>query len=357
MEDFTHIVALGWDHSCQSAPDALIGSLNRKGLLPATPFQSRAHFYIHGRPYTTKLGNEAREPTPNNPGGLSVTLIPGHGLESHQPVLADIESFPGHGEETSSSSRAAVSTMRTKGAKGCGLWSCFKSGLGKLRGSRHENSSGRLDQADEHASGSAIPVQPPLALGHTECLGDEHITADYTLLERELRREYPDLAARIRFVQPAQAHLLRLTNEANVEEEILREINGHGDDTADFLFVPVSNAGVVLNSGRHWTLLLVDRRDPEGIVAYHYDSLPRDSQREVARQLAVKLGARLETAKMTRQPNMHDCGVFVVDGTRALANRLAEGQRPPLHLDKLIANRRALQDRLSGPAHLRRRTR
>ncbi|CDX18419.1 hypothetical protein MPL3356_270098 [Mesorhizobium plurifarium] len=55
-----------------------------------------------------------------------------------------------------------------------------------------------------------------------------------------------------------------------------------------------------------------------------------------------------------------DCGVFVLEATRALAARLAEGERPrtqPLHLDPLVADRQALQHRLgdSGQRSLPRR--
>ncbi|QIG97935.2 hypothetical protein [Bradyrhizobium sp. 6(2017)] len=358
-QDFTHIVGLAWDHGCRSASDVLIGVLSRKGLLPTSPLQSRTHFYIHGRPYTTKLGQGTRHPTPNNPAGLDITLIPGSSFESHEPAAVGIEGFAGDMRKTSSSTKAATSAMPTKGAKGCGLWSCFKSGIGK---SRRESSSGPLDQPDEQASGSGVPVQRPLALRRTQWLGDEHITADYTLLERELQRDNPDLAAHTRFLRPAEAHLLRLTDDANVVQETLLAIvnDEHGNDTANFLFVPVNNGGVSSSDGTHWTLLLVDRREPEGIVAYHYDSLPKRSHADRARELAVRLGARLETARMNRQENNCDCGVFVVDGTRTLARRLAEGQRPddePLHLDNLVADRQALQDRLSGRAHSRRRTR
>ncbi|WP_156438679.1 Ulp1 family isopeptidase [Bradyrhizobium valentinum] len=354
-KDFTHIVGLGWDHSCQSAPDALIGSLNRKGLLPTTPLRSRAHFYIHGRPYTTKLGQGTREATPNNLGGLGVLLIPGYGLESHEPLGAGIESFPGYMGETSSSTRAATSAMSTKNAKGCGLWSCFKSGVGKaLRGSRCEKLSGHLDQSDGQASGSGIPLQPPLVLGPTELLGDEHITADYTLLERELQRDNSDLAARTRFLRPAQAHLLRLTKDEDTRQETLRGIvnDEDGNDTANFLFVPVNDGGVG-GGGTHWSLLLVDRREPEGRVAYHYNSIRR-SNSTAASQLAGRLGTRLEPARMARQGNNYDCGVFVLDATRTLVGRLAERQRPddePLHLDNLVADRQALRDRLRGRPH------
>lgn len=374
-QDFTHTVGLAWGHGRQSASDLLIGLLNRKALLPTSPLQSRTHFYIHGRPYTTKLGQGTRQPTPNNPAGLDITLIPGSGVESHEAAAADIERFAGDMRKTSSSTKAATSAMPTKGAKGCGLWSCFNSGIGK---SRRESSLGRLDQPDEQASGSGVPVQCPLALRRKEWLTDEHIKADYILLERELQRDNPDLAARTRFVRPAEASLLRLTDDEIVVLEIFQAIvnDEHGNDTADFLFVPVNDGGVRSDDGRHWTLLLVDRREPEGIVAYHYDSAPPDRESSAggskrshadpdphadrARELAVRLGARLEIARMNRQQNDYDCGVFVVDGTRALARRLAEGQRPddePLHLDNVVADRQALRDRLSRRAHSRWRTR
>ncbi|WP_420965356.1 Ulp1 family isopeptidase [Bradyrhizobium sp. B120] len=362
-QDFTHIVGLAWDHGCQSASDVLIGSLNRKGLLPTSPLQSRTHFYIHGRPYTTKLGQGTRQPTPNNPAGLDITLIPGSGFESHEPAAAGIEDFAGDMRKTSPSIRTAASAMPTREAKGCGLWSCFKSGISKaLRGSRRESSSGRLDQPDEQASGSGIPVQRPPVLGRTLWLTDEHIMADYTLLERDLQRDNPDLAARTRFLRPAQANLLQLTQDENVLLETLQGIvnDEHNNDTANFLFIPVNDGGVRPDDGMHWSLLLVDRRDPEAVVAYHYDSSRKRFHTPLAKELAKRLGARFETARMTWQRNGHDCGVFVVDGTRTLARRLAEGQRPddePLHLDNLVADRQALQDRLGGRAHSRRRTR
>ncbi|CDX60458.1 hypothetical protein MPL3365_380014 [Mesorhizobium plurifarium] len=60
---------------------------------------------------------------------------------------------------------------------------------------------------------------------------------------------------------------------------------------------------------------------------------------------------------MAQQDNDYDCGVFVLDATRALTARLAEAEPPtgrPLHLDTLVADRQALLGRLrpligSGP--------
>ncbi|WP_156929106.1 MULTISPECIES: hypothetical protein [unclassified Bradyrhizobium] len=52
---------------------------------------------------------------------------------------------------------------------------------------------------------------------------------------------------------------------------------------------------------------------------------------------------------MTQQRNGYDCSVFVVDGTRELVKRLAQGERPDLlQFDALVADRQALQTRLRG---------
>ncbi|WOH63811.1 hypothetical protein [Bradyrhizobium sp. BWA-3-5] len=74
-------------------------------------------------------------------------------------------------------------------------------------------------------------------------VGDEHITADYTLLERELHRDNPDLAARMRFARPAVAQLLRSTEcETDFTTAFLTMVDDqHKNDTAYFLFVPVND--------------------------------------------------------------------------------------------------------------------
>ncbi|WP_024520499.1 XopAD/skwp family type III secretion system effector [Bradyrhizobium sp. Tv2a-2] len=194
-----------------------------------------------------------------------------------------------------------------------------------------------------------------LVLGATEWLGDEHIAADYALLNEQLQRDNPPLAAQTRFVQPTQAHLLRLTQSRSGWLETFQRIvhDRDGNDTARFLLVPV-NDGDAGGDGTHWSLLFVDRHAPEGALAYHYDPAGAHNS-TVAEQLATRLGARLQVARITRQQNGYDCGVFVVDATRALVRRLAQGERPgrePLHLDHLVANRPALQDRLGADTGL-----
>ncbi|MET4331405.1 hypothetical protein ABIB80_007265 [Bradyrhizobium sp. i1.15.2] len=186
-----------------------------------------------------------------------------------------------------------------------------------------------------------------LGLGARDWLGDEHITADYELLEQELQRDNPDLAARTRFLRPAQAHQLRfIENDVDFRETIHAVVNDRdNNETANFLFMPISDGGRT-GGGLHWSLLLVDRRAPERMVAYHYDSSP-GGHNAVARELADRLEARLEPARMARQRNGYDCGVFVVDGTRALVRLLAQRRWPAvLHLDNLVADRQALQNRL-----------
>ncbi|NRQ19047.1 shikimate kinase [Ensifer sesbaniae] len=186
-------------------------------------------------------------------------------------------------------------------------------------------------------------------LGTTEWLSDAHIQRDYDFLEQQLQGIDPTLAASVRLVDPSVSHLLRHM-ELQHARGMLQSIYNRNAAPADFLFLPVNN-GTLDGRGTHWSLLLVDRRNPERQVAYHYDSLQqRRYNDEAATQLAERLDATLAPARMAAQPNDYDCGVFVVDGTRALVKRLVHGERPahePLHLDTLIADRQALQSRLT----------
>ncbi|WP_420493390.1 Ulp1 family isopeptidase [Rhizobium etli] len=217
---------------------------------------------------------------------------------------------------------------------------------------------GRSDSRAEFRSTSPLQQVDPsiegrsgLSLDHTEWLGDQHIQTDYELLMQDLQRNDPDLAARTRLIDPLIAHYhLRLGDESTALSAFQRIVNDQdGRDTADFLFLPVSDASASDpdHRGTHWSLLLVDRRNREGPAAYHYDSF-RGQNDEFAAMLAQRLGTRLEPVRMTQQRNDYDCGVFVVDGTRALVRRLARRGRPAvLHLDNLVADREQLQRRLS----------
>ncbi|WP_342342500.1 Ulp1 family isopeptidase [Mesorhizobium amorphae] len=105
----------------------------------------------------------------------------------------------------------------------------------------------------------------------------------------------------------------------------------------------------VPDSGSHWSLLLVDRRDRENPVGYHYDSLGA-YHRPIATEFAARLGASLRPVRMAKQHNGYDCGVFMLEATRELARRLAQEprlRRESLHLDNLVADRQALQERLA----------
>ncbi|ARO26902.1 peptidase C48 family domain-containing protein (plasmid) [Rhizobium sp. TAL182] len=217
---------------------------------------------------------------------------------------------------------------------------------------------GRSDPRAEFRSTSPLQQVDPsiegrsgLSLDHIEWLGDQHIQTDYELLMQDLQRNDPDLAARTRLIDPLIAHYhLRLGDESTALSAFQRIVNDqNGRDTADFLFLPVSDASASDpdHRGTHWSLLLVDRRNREGPAAYHYDSF-RGQNNEFAAMLAQRLGTRLEPVRMTQQRNDYDCGVFVVDGTRALVRRLARRGRPAvLHLDNLVADREQLQRRLS----------
>ncbi|WP_312022755.1 Ulp1 family isopeptidase [Bradyrhizobium sp. 2S1] len=186
-------------------------------------------------------------------------------------------------------------------------------------------------------------------LEDTEWLGDEHIDRDYRLQEQDLRRNHPDLAARTRFVNPLIVlNYLRSNDDGVVRTEFQRIVYDNGNDTADFLFLPVINADPQdPNSlGNHWSLLFVDRRDRGRPVAYHYDSYGGLNNKD-AEHLAGRLDLRLEPARMAQQRNGYDCGVFVVDGTRALVRQLEQGGQT-VHLDQLVVDRQALQSRLRG---------
>ncbi|CDX17071.1 hypothetical protein MPLB_1670095 [Mesorhizobium sp. ORS 3324] len=191
-----------------------------------------------------------------------------------------------------------------------------------------------------------------LALAATQWLSDEHIQRDYELLAQELQRDNPNLAARTQLVDPLIAHYhLRLGSDNAALRAFQRIVyDRNGNDTADFLFLPVNDASATdpQRRGSHWSLLLVDRRERERPVAYHYDSAGRHNDQPAA-QLAKRLGARLEPARITQQQNGYDCGVFVLDGTRALVGRLGQRWQPArLHLDNFVIDRQALQHRLRG---------
>lgn len=114
-----------------------------------------------------------------------------------------------------------------------------------------------------------------LVLGPRQWLRDQHILMDYRLLEQELQRDNPDLAARTRLVDPLIAFQLGHAVDSDALAAFHRiVVDRNGNDSADFLFLPVNDASATdLNRrGTHWSLLLVDRRDREGPVAYHYDS-------------------------------------------------------------------------------------
>lgn len=189
-------------------------------------------------------------------------------------------------------------------------------------------------------------------LGARDWLGDEHIQRDYELLAQELWASNPNLAARTRFADPLTAFRVgQGTNAAALSafHQIVDDPNGN--DTADFLFLPVNDASTMDldDRGSHWSLLLVDRRDRNNPVAYHYDSARGRNDRPAA-MLAARVGAgdNLQNAPIRQQRNSYDCGVFVLDGTRALARRLAGRRQPDLNLSNLVVDRQALQNRLRG---------
>ncbi|MCC8943270.1 hypothetical protein H8A97_43785, partial [Bradyrhizobium sp. Arg62] len=148
-------------------------------------------------------------------------------------------------------------------------------------------------------------------------------------------------------VDPLVAHYqLRLAAvDSEARSQCERLIDRNGNDTADFLFLPMNDADRLDQRGSHWSLLFVDRRNRQRPVAYHYDS-SRDYNDGRAAKLATRLSLSMKPAEMAQQQNSYDCGVFVLDGTRELVRRLATGQPDLLNLKNLRVSRRALQNRL-----------
>ncbi|MCS0463827.1 hypothetical protein [Rhizobium sp. T136] len=136
----------------------------------------------------------------------------------------------------------------------------------------------------------------------------------------------------------------------NIDRESAFQLIVHDqddNDTADFVFLPVSDANVeVADGGTHLSLLLIDRVDRNRPVAYHYDSAGAGALNSAfAEQLARAVGATLTQMGMAQQQNDRGCGVFLLEAARALIGQLAQRQ-PPANLDDLAADRRALQHRL-----------
>ncbi|WP_395387728.1 Ulp1 family isopeptidase [Mesorhizobium ciceri] len=324
VEDFINIpfaVPEGFSHGTQRVPDAMLSSLYHHGLLPDAD-QPEWNYEIKGQGYT------ARRPE----GGNDVWLVH-RGAMREAAAAAVLARAPGHALPAT-----AMLSDTYRGVPFVDLTSSSDARIG--------------------ASPSGSSNLPEGAVLGADLLGDAHIHRDYRLLEQDLQVAHPALAARTRLVDPLVSQQLR-RHDRDAQLTLL-SIYHHSDVAADFVFLPVNSGNPLAtgeNQGRteHWSLLLVDRRDPERAVAYHYDSIHQRDGRGYndapARELAARLDATaLVTPEMARQNNGVDCGVFMLDGTRALVQRLANQEWPerqrPLHLDKLVADRQALQNRL-----------
>ncbi|OOO46540.1 hypothetical protein BS630_23960, partial [Rhizobium laguerreae] len=179
-------------------------------------------------------------------------------------------------------------------------------------------------------------------------LYDRHIERDFNLLRGELQRNHPDLAARTTLVDPAVVQLLQ-TDQLRAFQYMVRGQPGTAqegaEDAADFVFIPVTDAqgGDPNQRGTHWSLLLLDRRDRNSPIAYHYDSAG-DYNAAAAERVARGVGARVIRMGMAQQQNNHDCGVLLLEAARALIGQLTRS-RPPRDLYDLVPDRRALQAR------------
>ncbi|MGY3347098.1 MULTISPECIES: Ulp1 family isopeptidase [unclassified Bradyrhizobium] len=316
--DVSFAVPKDFSHRTQPAPDMMLSTLGKWDFLPVAE-HPMMNYEIRGERYTAVLG-------PKGPD--DVQLIHHYRIADKSAPAApsdvyDVLDLPTTPEELTDYANYLSAFPR--------ILSGPELGASGPAASSHDR-SGR-------------------ALGATEWLGDEHIQRDYELLTQELQMNYPNLAARTRFVDPLIAFQLSWGAESDALSALQRIVDDpNGNDGADFLFLPVNDGSVTDPNGTHWSLLLVDRRTRGEPVAYHYDSVQGHND-EPAERLAERLGLTLQRAGMAPQQNSYDCGVFVVDGTRELVRRLAQGERPqhePLHLNNLVANRQALRDRLRG---------
>ncbi|WP_051383595.1 Ulp1 family isopeptidase [Bradyrhizobium sp. WSM3983] len=300
LEDIGHLVGDDWQHGTQPVSDFLLDVLDNRTLLPNSQFTPQP-VAIHGETYSITLGPRGRR---------DAQLI-------HHP-----------GPSSVPDARIVASTASASAG--------------------HRDRSGRV-------------------LGARQWLGDEHIQRDYGLLSQELQQSNPNLAARTRFVDPLIAGMIREGTDDRALREYQRIVYDRNDnDVADFLFFPMNDSNAEEQEryllslqrrdagardrggiGSHWSLLLVDRRNRDRPIAYHYDSAQGHNAGPAAR-LAARIGADLQDAPMSQQRNGYDCGVFVVDGTRALVRRLAGRRHADLSLGGLVIDRQALQNRLSG---------
>nr|WP_245430184.1 Ulp1 family isopeptidase [Mesorhizobium loti] len=314
-------VPKGFSHGTQPVPDAMLPFLDHHGLLPDAE-NPKWNYEIKGHGYT------AERPE----GGNDFWLVD-RGPMREAAAAAVLAKAP----EPASPANARLSDT--------------------YRGVPLVNLTTSSDARIAALPSGSSNLPEGVVLG-ADLLSDAHIHRDYRLLEQDLQEAHPALAARTRLVDPLVSQQLRRHDRD--PQLTLLSIYHHNDVAADFVFLPVNSGNplaTVATDGRneHWSLLLVDRRDPERAVAYHYDSIHQSYGRGYndapARELATTLGATtLVTPAMARQNNGVDCGVFVVDGTRALVQRLANQEFPerlrPLHLDDLVADRQALQNRL-----------
>jgi hypothetical protein len=173
-----------------------------------------------------------------------------------------------------------------------------------------------------------VPPEPVL-LGDEEWLDGNHVDAGMGYLAAQLRRANPQVAARTRFVSvQASLELRALGDEfAQYRQSLVSRFYGEeGQDTADYLFLPINN-GVDFFGGSHWSLLFLDRSNRAAPRGYHYDSLPGSGSEQIriAADLAARLGAGLHyfDGHMAEQSNGYDCGIAVLAATRSMIDRLS----------------------------------
>jgi len=124
--------------------------------------------------------------------------------------------------------------------------------------------------------------------------------------------DHPELAARTQFVRPLIAHYqLRFGTAIDMLGAIQRMMPR----------IPIAAATI----GRCYSLIAARGESRLLITTTLSGDTTTRRQRSTHDGWA---GARLESPGMAQQRNSYDCGLSLVDGTRALVRRLSQGQWP-----------------------------
>jgi len=99
----------------------------------------------------------------------------------------------------------------------------------------------------------------------------------------------------------------------------------------NYIFIPLNNSQEERNnSGSHWSLVLLDKRNMRGL---HYDSIS-NLNHHIARRLLAKiselLGMEFEFQEMdsAQQNNGYDCGIYLLINAENLIQQITNQNEP-----------------------------